>query len=219
MAFAFQPTFSADFYVQGIYNNEPFSDIINITLYGNWSLLSLLGGDPGGGGPLGTNVNILKLMSCTQELYGVFADSFTSTVPTDADGKGGAFGSFHGTILRPGRNQARSFSVVNNPYTLTYNQSIQDCKDGGFPPGSLCVGHVDPSSPYTTFSMQGQGDAGAVETQIIELGNALNIIGGILTTQQLEASDHSTPVPGSGFLNSVAGIKLLDCLKKNGGIK
>lgn len=44
LAFAFAPTFSGDLYVGGIRNNEPFRDEINVTLYGNLGLLSLLGG-------------------------------------------------------------------------------------------------------------------------------------------------------------------------------
>src|SRR5437899_2420369 len=51
LALAFTPTYSGDFYVQGYDNGEPFSDIINVTVYGNLGLLSLLGtpGGPGGG--------------------------------------------------------------------------------------------------------------------------------------------------------------------------
>ena len=43
LAFAFTPTFSGDFYVQGNYQGEPFSGEVNVTLYGNLSLFSLLG--------------------------------------------------------------------------------------------------------------------------------------------------------------------------------
>ena len=67
--------------------------------------------------------------------------------------------------------------------------------------------------------MQGLDPALTVQYLLVELGNALSIISGAMTPQDLEASDRSAPVPGSGFLNSVAGIKLLNCVQEKGGIK
>ena len=172
----------------------------------------------GGGASPGTQVNPNKLFDCVLNLYSVFTDSFTSTVPSDPDGNGGSNGSFAGTMLGPGRNQATSFAVVNDSHTTTWEQATEDANTMGFP-GQVVPGHMEPANPYITFTVRGIADSLAVSVQIIELGNALNIISGKMTPEQLVASDRTPGVPGSGFLNNVAGIELLNCLKGKDGIK
>jgi RHS repeat-associated protein len=76
--FAFTPTFSMDFLVAGYKNGEPWSDIVNITIYGNLDLLSLLG-DPQGpsSGPDPTSFRKSlyeklqqKINDCIKKLFG-----------------------------------------------------------------------------------------------------------------------------------------------------
>ncbi len=82
-------------------------------------------------------------------------------------------------------------------------------------------GYVDPTNPYTTYTNPFLVQPFQAATQIVELGNALDLISGTQTAAEALAQDAQTtqsPNPLMRNNNNPPGLDLLNCLMDLGGI-
>jgi len=164
------------------------------------------------------SVDLQILDFCTRSLYGVTTLNLMLSQPGDGKWGTATNGAYTG-INNP-------LAVINNPFSPTPSlfDVTNDANNGSFPgpaDGPATQGYVSPEDPYTTHTNPYLVQPAMMATQIIELGNALDIISGTQTVAEAQAQDaEPLQVPDQimGGVNNAPGLALLHCLNDLGGI-
>ncbi len=174
-------------------------------------------GPGGGGGKAPFSVDTRKLADCTLNLYGVVTLSFNSSEPGTTSSVPGTNGSYSGVLIGGAPYSFSSVSVTNdvntyNIWTLPGNQG-----NGGSTSAPFTMGFTDPSNPSINYTASGAAMGAMHAVQVIELGNSLALMSGVMSVAEMQARDNepiSDPVDYGGFApnNNAPGMDLIRCL-------
>ena len=164
--------------------------------------------------PLGPTVDPDVLNDCTQSLYGVTTLNFALSQPGD-----GTWGTAMDGVWTGVNNPMVPINNPLSPGPIGVFEVRNDANNGSFSGGTQ--GYVDPTNPYTTYTNPFLVQPFQAATQIVELGNALDLISGTQTAAEALAQDAQTtqsPNPLMRNNNNPPGLDLLNCLMDLGGI-
>jgi RHS repeat-associated protein len=159
------------------------------------------------GGARGPTVDLKTLDFCTKGLYGI--NSLGISLSQEGNGKLGS--------ATNGQYSGVNLSVLS-PKPLLFFSVTNDANNGTCPSGQQ--GYVMPDNPYMTFTNPYLTQPLLAGIQIVELGNALDLISGKQTADQALLQDGQqaqTPNPLIHNNNSPPGLDLLNCLMVHGG--